>query len=154
MSLDRSTDSPRSPAEALPSVGQTGRYVVLRHQVSAKSGESAGMTPAAFARGDHYDWMFEVDGQLLTWASEQWSAATQPVEFAALPLPPHRLAYLDYEGEVSGNRGTVRRVEAGTHRLLDVSNDRFVFNVQGDRTGTLTVYRTAPSGSWGIALGP
>src|SRR5262249_41898667 len=34
----------------------------------------------------------------------------------ARPLGDHRLAYLDYEGPVSGNRGTVRRVDRGTYR--------------------------------------
>ena len=31
----------------------------------------------------------------------------------AEPLPPHRVHYLDYEGPVSGGRGTVRRLDGG-----------------------------------------
>jgi hypothetical protein len=154
MPAERPAGEPLLPANALPQVGQAGRYVVLRHQVPAASADPASGTFAALGRGDHYDWMFEVDGHLLTWASDQWCDVTQAAVMAALPLPPHRLAYLDYEGEISGNRGTVRRVEAGTHRLLDVALDRYTFAVQGDRTGNVTFYRTAPSGSWAIALAP
>lgn len=154
MPAERPADESRPAAIPLPRAGQAGRYVVLRHQLPAAPADPAGGPTAAPSRGSHYDWMFEVDGHLLTWASEQWCAATQAAVLAALPLPPHRLAYLDYEGEVSGNRGTVYRVEAGTHRLLQVALDRYVFAVQGGRTGVVTIYRTAPSGSWSIALAP
>ncbi len=58
--------------------------------------------------------MFERDGRLLTWACPHWPAATT-VE--ATRLPDHRLAYLDYEGPVSLNRGEVRRIFAGNYRL-------------------------------------
>ena len=34
--------------------------------------------------------------------------------FVAEPMPNHRLLYLDYEGPVSGGRGSVARVDAGT----------------------------------------
>ena len=153
MPAERSADGSRSAAIPLPRAGQAGRYVVLRHRVPAAPADRTGGATAP-SRGDHYDWMFEADGHLLTWASEQWCAATQAAVLAALPLPPHRLAYLDYEGEVSGNRGTVDRVEAGTHRLLHVALDRYVFAVQGGRTGVVTIYRTAPAGSWSIALAP
>ena len=36
---------------------------------------------------------------------------------AAEPLPDHRLVYLDYEGPISGNRGTVARWDAGEFEL-------------------------------------
>ena len=36
-------------------------------------------------------------------------------------LDPHRRAYLEYEGEVSGNRGTVKRIERGTYEPLGAS---------------------------------
>ena len=39
-------------------------------------------------------------------------------------LPNHRLAYLDYEGLVSGERGTVRRVDAGTFESIVDEGDR------------------------------
>ena len=36
----------------------------------------------------------------------------------AVPLPDHRLFYLDYEGPVSGNRGTVSRWDQGYYQVL------------------------------------
>ena len=35
----------------------------------------------------------------------------------ALRIADHRLAYLEYEGPVSGNRGCVRRLDAGQYRV-------------------------------------
>src|SRR5436305_12258768 len=49
----------------------------------------------------HWDLMLEHDGSLRT-----WRLATPPVadqDVAAEELADHRLAYLDYEGPVSGN---------------------------------------------------
>ena len=40
--------------------------------------------------------------------------AGQPVDQTA----GHRRAYLDYEGEVSNNRGRVKRVKAGTVQII------------------------------------
>ncbi|GIW75759.1 MAG: hypothetical protein KatS3mg104_0822 [Phycisphaerae bacterium] len=80
------------------------RYVVLHH---TGWGE------------DHFDFMVEADpeGLLLTWRLDGW-----PHFLSAIPLPDHRRIYLDYEGAVSGNRGTVRRVEQGTCRIVSSSN--------------------------------
>ncbi len=53
----------------------------------------------------HWDFMLEVHGSLRT-----WRLASQPCPgcaIAATPLPDHRLAYLDYEGPISGGRGSV-----------------------------------------------
>jgi hypothetical protein len=76
------------------------RFVLLRHEV-----------PEAFSRPSHWDLMFEDGDSLLTWAIEQLPVVGQSL--AALQLPPHRLVYLDYEGPVSGNRGTVSRTDRG-----------------------------------------
>ena len=63
----------------------------------------------------HWDLLLEdvSAGHLLTWRllQEPDSVTTIPAE----PLSPHRLAYLDYEGPVSGNRGTVAQWDAGRY---------------------------------------
>ena len=38
-----------------------------------------------------------------------------PFTCSAIRLPDHRKHYLDYEGEVSGDRGTVSRIDSGTY---------------------------------------
>lgn len=85
------------------------RMVVLWHEVS--DGDK-------FHRASHYDFMLEADGVLRTWALERW-----PIEsgqsVAATRLTDHRVAYLEYQGPISGNRGTVCRVDQGEYQLLD-----------------------------------
>jgi len=67
--------------------------------------------------------MFEIDGSLRTWATEPITNLDQATEVAATRLPNHRLHYLSFEGEISGDRGTVRRILAGTFTAEDVSVD-------------------------------
>ncbi len=60
----------------------------------------------------------------------------------ALELPPHRVAYLDYEGEVSGNRGVVRRVHRGTLIVMENQLQRKRFELTSSSiNGTLTLDR-------------
>ncbi len=82
------------------------RYVVLRHEM-----------PAGAARSSHWDFMLERGDVLRTWALPQPPdvAASQVVEL----LPDHRLAYLEYEGAVSGGRGKVSRWDAGSYEPRD-----------------------------------
>jgi hypothetical protein len=63
--------------------------------------------------GVHFDVMLEdeASGTLRTWAVDR---PIEPgIERPARALADHRLAYLDYEGPVSRERGTVRRVDRG-----------------------------------------
>ncbi|MFO0937916.1 MAG: hypothetical protein U0798_15550 [Gemmataceae bacterium] len=70
----------------------------------------------------HFDFMLEGDhGQLLTWRLP--ILPSELCVLAAERLPDHRRAYLDYEGPISGNRGTVVRRAAGTFRWLDQSEN-------------------------------
>lgn len=65
---------------------------------------------------DHFDLMLETDAEspLLTWRLDRWPDPT-----TTTPLPPHRRAYLDYEGPVSNNRGQVRRVAGGSYSAIE-----------------------------------
>jgi hypothetical protein len=82
------------------------RYVILRHEV-----------PPGSARPSHWDWLFDVGPEkpLLTWALEE--LPRDGATLRGFPLPPHRRQYLDYEGELSGGRGVVRKWDVGTYRL-------------------------------------
>ncbi len=62
----------------------------------------------------HWDLMLEADAVLQTWRLAQPPAlATSAI--AATALPDHRVIYLDYEGPVSGERGTVQRWDVGEY---------------------------------------
>ena len=60
----------------------------------------------------HWDLMLEAGDMLQTWRLAEAPAPGRAIE--ATPLGEHRAMYLDYEGPVSGNRGTVKRCDAGT----------------------------------------
>jgi hypothetical protein len=85
---------------AIVLAGPMARFVVLQHQL--RDPERA---------GTHWDFMLEHDGVLWTWALDE-SPETER-DITANRLADHRLAYLDYEGAVSGNRGSVTQWDAG-----------------------------------------
>jgi hypothetical protein len=59
--------------------------------------------------------MFETETALDTWSIASQNSGGTSFSAVAKPLPPHRKVYLDYEGEVSNNRGCVRQVDTGTY---------------------------------------
>jgi DNA polymerase Ligase (LigD) len=101
------------------------RFVLLLHEC-----------PRGVPRATHCDLMVEFAGTLRTWAVEQlprtWGGlidtTTEEAEYSlpvagsergvATRLDDHRLDYLDYEGPVSRDRGTVRRLDAGTVEVV------------------------------------
>jgi hypothetical protein len=86
------------------------RFVILRHE-----------TPTGAERPTHFDLMLEWGQSLRTWACPVLPAPG--VTLTVEELPPHRQAYLDYEGEVSAGRGRVTRLAAGEYDLLDEKPD-------------------------------
>lgn len=99
-----------SSLEAAPQSIERRRFVLLFHEL-----------PAHSDRASHWDFMIESGPSLRTWALpveiSNENPANSDTDGLALALPDHRLAYLDYEGPVSGDRGTVRRVAMGVHSL-------------------------------------
>ncbi len=118
------------------------RYVILRHSM-----------PPDGARSSHYDLMLEGDGTLRTWALD--SLPTGDAEIAAEALPDHRIAYLDYEGPVSGNRGRVERIERGTYRAVEEGGLRVVIEL-ADEAGTRKrlVLRREDAQRWRVTGSP
>ncbi len=84
------------------------RFVVLDHVPPPMSNSET----RTMSR--HFDMMFEEDGQqrLTTFAIESFPKVTQVVD--AVCLPDHRAEFLEYEGDVSGQRGRVIRFAEGT----------------------------------------
>jgi DNA polymerase Ligase (LigD) len=116
------------------------RFVVLRHEF-----------PLDHPRATHWDMMLEWGTALRTWA-----LAEEPLsksELQAEPLPDHWLEYLDYEGPISGHRGSVARWDSGEYHL-QASDDGLVDAVlSGTRLrGQLKLRKVPESHFWRVSF--
>ena len=92
------------------------RFVVLQHDGP---------------RGLHWDLMVETGSVAATWALPLPPNSNH--EFPAQSLADHRVKYLEYEGPVSGGRGTVVRWDAGTYELVERTEGRLVAKLSGEK---------------------
>lgn len=105
------------------------RFVLLFHDC-----------PPSFGKASHWDLMLEHDGALRTWSlAELPSSWRTPqgddvIELEAAQLPDHRLAYLDYEGPVSRDRGQVKCIDRGGYEIVDESPDWLRVRLTGAAT--------------------
>ena len=91
------------------------QFVILRHDVGA-----------AFDRTDqtHFDWMFESDETLVTWSTAPIEITRSDLDVVAEQIADHRLAYLEIEGDIGDDRGTVTRVARGEFDPIRWDKDR------------------------------
>jgi hypothetical protein len=117
------------------------RYVILRHEL-----------PPGDARGLHWDLMLELGEALRTWALDAEPFLSR--EIAAQELPDHRLTYLDYEGSVSGDRGSVTRCDAGEFWIESARRDEIKIVLSGGRLGGSLTLARQPGGhhSWRVSF--
>jgi hypothetical protein len=88
-------------------------------------------------RGRHHDWLIATPGYLTDPGSGLWTArVTAPSrcwrERGLIDLdeaPPHRRAYLDYQGPISAGRGRVVRIDRGSVVVRLWRSDRAVWDV-------------------------
>ena len=92
----------------------------------------------------HWDLLLEDECSARTWRLLRKPCLGEPI--AAEPLPDHRLIYLDYEGVVSGDRGTVKRFLAGTYELLFDQTDVLTFALTGNGYAETVRIRTLRDG--------
>jgi hypothetical protein len=89
------------------------RFVILEHDWPAR----------------HWDLFLEAGGVLRAWRllAEPGPGVAVPAEANA----EHRLLYLDYEGPVSGGRGSVSRWDAGTFEWLADGMESVIVGLAG-----------------------
>ncbi|MEX0718693.1 MAG: DNA polymerase ligase N-terminal domain-containing protein [Planctomycetaceae bacterium] len=63
----------------------------------------------------HWDLLLEQGDVLRAWRLLAEPLSVETIE--AEPLPDHRPLYLDYEGPIGGDRGSVTRWDAGTYDI-------------------------------------
>jgi DNA polymerase Ligase (LigD) len=106
-------------------------------------------------QGVHWDFMLEHGDTLRTWAIDRPIVAG--VDLPARALPDHRRIYLEYEGEVSGDRGNVRRVAAGAYSASIWEAGRVRVRLEGDQlVGEVEIRQVCDSDggtSWTFRLG-
>jgi hypothetical protein len=91
------------------------RYVILEHDWPTR----------------HWDFLLEA-GDVL----RAWRLLEEPGPGKAIPAEPnfdHRLVYLDYEGPLSGDRGSVTRWDAGTFEWIEDGPDRVIVELAGGK---------------------
>jgi DNA polymerase ligase (LigD)-like protein len=117
------------------------RFVILRHEGTE-----------TYKPGVHWDLMLEYDGVLWTWALER--EPSRGADITAERLSDHRLSYLDYEGLVSGDRGSVARWDAGDFELLGRSANEIAVRLSGSRIrGTVRLWRLEDEGAaWRVSF--
>jgi len=94
------------------------RFVLLKHD-----------TPAGHSKPTHWDLMLEDGAKLKTWTL--WQFPEMGVPCVAIPDADHRIAYLDYEGPVSNDRGFVTRADGGTYVKMETNANRLSFRLEG-----------------------
>ena len=109
------------------------RFAILRHD-----------GPPAL----HFDLLLEMGGKLKTWALPM--PPGPGVEMICEALPDHRPAYLDYEGLLSDDRGSVTRWDRGTYRIEYQSDVELAVEFSGAKlTGRATLSELpAGGGHW------
>ena len=117
------------------------RFVILHHEM-----------PLGDERPSHWDFMLQWGDVLKTWALQEPPEAGKTT--GATALDDHRAAYLDYEGPVSGGRGSVTRWDAGTYQLVRQSEEELVVTLAGARlSGRVTLARASDNpDSWTVSL--
>ena len=109
------------------------RFALVRHDC-----------PDDYRDGPHWDLMLERGGvdaehRLATWSllelPDPWAgpgdATSHAAAVTAIQLTDHRAAYLEYEGPVSGDRGSVRRVAGGVLEWIEETETRVVVRLGG-----------------------
>lgn len=105
------------------------RYAVLEHDHPAL----------------HWDFLLESGPILLAW---RLSAPPGPDAVDAEQSFDHRLLYLDYEGFVSGDRGSVRRWDGGLFEWKARETDRLAVLLAGTRLNGVFRLDRINGGTW------
>jgi hypothetical protein len=112
------------------------RFVVLEHHWN----------------GVHWDLMLEAGTVLRTWAIEELPEPGR--HLPARKLADHRLLYLDYEGEIGGARGFVRRWDCGTFDWREDTQRHVAVELCGSRLRGPAYLSAGESDGWSFWLEP
>jgi hypothetical protein len=114
----------------------SGRFVIQKHFLG---------------EGFHYDLMLEDGGALATWRVGRLPGELEEGESCpAEALASHRLAYMDYQGPVSGDRGRVEIADRGRYTIIARDEQTWQVRLEGERfSGDLVL--TRGQASWSMS---
>jgi hypothetical protein len=98
----------------------------------------------------HWDFLLEQASALRAWRLAAPPECGQRVRATA--IPDHRLAYLDYEGPVSGNRGNVKSWDRGVFTVLAWTADAIDVALAGERLQCVARLRRDAEADWWLAV--
>lgn len=101
-------------------------FVLLEHDTTPS-------TSATRRKDVHWDLLVEAPGEerLPTWRLAQNPLRTSR-DVPAERIQDHRRHYLDYEGPVSGDRGSVRRLDRGSAKIEHLAGAQLVVRLHGE----------------------
>ena len=97
----------------------------------------------------HWDFLLEA-GDVL----RAWRLLEEPELDKVVPAEAnfdHRLLYLEFEGPLSGNRGSAMRWDAGTFEWIENEANRVVVELMGLRLSGVALLEKRPEG-WGVSI--
>ena len=97
----------------------------------------------------HWDFLAESGGVLRTW--RLLAEPTADTDIPAEPNFDHRLFYLDYEGPLSGDRGSVSQWDTGSCEWLADELDRVEIALWGSKLVGRAVIRPN-NGAWALRV--
>jgi hypothetical protein len=124
------------------------RFVLVHHEC-----------PPGYIKPSHYDFMLEFSGVLKTWELRKlpnaWCGGETAADevLLATRLADHRIEYLDYEGPVSGDRGTVSRVATGIFHAIATDDEHIIVELDSSMyRGAVQLTATSQRGHWQLEL--
>ncbi len=108
------------------------RYVILEHDYPER----------------HWDFMLEAGEVLRT-----WKLSSPPQMGLVIPAEKsfdHRPVYLDYEGPISGGRGSVVRWDSGSFQTIAEDNDRVEVRLTGKHMNGDAIFARDARGQWQV----
>jgi hypothetical protein len=98
----------------------------------------------------HWDLFLEQGEVLRAWRLEVLPAPEQ--EIAAEAIADHRRLYLDYEGPVSGGRGSVSRWDHGDYELIAEAADGLTLRLRGRKIDGIARLSRRETPLWILSL--